>query len=461
MRIGLACGLVFAVSVLAIFGLGYLDDRGPERSISTDRRGQSVEREEVVFWHFWGGADRATVEDVVRRFNESQPMYRVRAIAMPGNNLDLKVFLAVSGGDPPDLINQDDPVVGDWASRGVLMPLDQLASASEMDALDRWLVPAARELGQYDGRYYALCNGLDIRALYYNQTILDEFGLAAPETLADLDQIAIRTTRLQGTPRRFGYLPDPRRLWAWGTVFGGDFYNEQTKEVTLTTPPIVAALKWMQSYRERYGADNLAAFRQADQTLPGKTFPLLAERYVAIMDGQWRVRDIAAFQRRQREAGQSVTQFGVCPLPPPPGGQSNAGWVNGNFFVIPARARQAEGAWAFMQFWTGFGGQEAAAARTCAAGGWIPVSHTVTRHPTFQQYLADNPLMKPFVRLAESPFQRPTPRIPGAPFLQREVQLAAQQVLYRNTGDSAETALRAAEQRVQQHLAQQNRKPGP
>ena len=28
-------------------------------------------REEVVFWHFWGGADRDVVEDVVRRFNES------------------------------------------------------------------------------------------------------------------------------------------------------------------------------------------------------------------------------------------------------------------------------------------------------------------------------------------------------------------------------------------------------
>ena len=75
------------------------------------------QRREVVFWHFWGGEDRQVVERVVERFNASQANYRVRAIAMPGNNLDLKVFLAVTGGDPPDLINQDDPILGDWAAR--------------------------------------------------------------------------------------------------------------------------------------------------------------------------------------------------------------------------------------------------------------------------------------------------------------------------------------------------------
>ena len=72
-------------------------------------------REEVVFWHFWGGRDRPVVEEIVRRFNDSQAEYRVRAVAMPGANLDLKFFLSVAGGDPPDLLNQDDPIVADWA----------------------------------------------------------------------------------------------------------------------------------------------------------------------------------------------------------------------------------------------------------------------------------------------------------------------------------------------------------
>ncbi|MEN0111932.1 MAG: hypothetical protein AAF805_14530, partial [Planctomycetota bacterium] len=64
-------------------------------------------RSEVVFWHFWGGRDLPVVEDVVRRFNARQSRYRVRAVAMPGANLDLKLLLSVAGGDPPDVMNHD------------------------------------------------------------------------------------------------------------------------------------------------------------------------------------------------------------------------------------------------------------------------------------------------------------------------------------------------------------------
>ena len=129
------------------------------RSTRNDR--VPTDREEVVFWHFWGGADRQVVETVVERFNASQQQFFVRAIAMPGNNLDVKLFLAVTGSDPPDLINQDDPIIADWAYRGILTPLDELASPQEMKQLQPWLLPAAQRLGSYQGRLYALCNGLD------------------------------------------------------------------------------------------------------------------------------------------------------------------------------------------------------------------------------------------------------------------------------------------------------------
>ncbi len=411
-------------------------------------------RREVVFWHFWGGADRAIVEDVVARFNRSQDEHFVRAIAMPGNNLDLKLFLAVSGGDPPDLINQDDPIMADWASRGALMPLDEVASPGEVQRLREWLVPAARQLGTYDDRMYALCNGLDIRALYYNKTVLDQFHLAPPTTLAELDQIAVATTTFDdaGKPQRFGYLPDPRRLWAWGTVFGGDFYDEATARVTADSEPIVRALDWMTSFRRRYGPASVAAFRQGDQSLPGKSFPLLAGRYTMVMDGQWRVRDIVAAQEEQRRRGEPVTEYGVCPLPAPAGGRQRAGWVNGNFFVVPRGARNQDGAWQFMKFWSGFDGFESEAAETCRAGGWIPVSAHVVRQPRFQSYLAAQPLFARFVELAESPDQIPTPVVPGAPFFQRTINEAASKAMYVEAAPPLLDVLQEATRAIQVQL---------
>lgn len=415
-------------------------------------------REEVVFWHFWGGRDLAVVEDVIRRFNESQTRYRVRGVAMPGANLDLKLFLSIAGGDPPDVMNHDDPVVADWAHRGALVPLDDFAEPGEMERLRGWLYPAARRLGEYDGRLYGLVNGLDVRALYYNKTALREAGLndlaeSGPRTLDDLDAIA-ETIAPPSADRieRMGYLPDPRRLWAWGAVFGGRFADVEadnpTERITGDSPPILAALRWMTGYSERYGPDRVAAFRSGDQALTGASFPLLADRrYAAMMDGQWRVRDLAEAAR----AGATSDEFGVCPLPPPPGGVERAGWVNGNFFIVPRGARNAAGAWEFMKFWAGFDGAEREAAKTAAAGGWIPASAVVVEQPPFRAFLDENPLFATFVDLAASPHQQPTPPLPVASAYYREVVAAAQDAMYR--GADPEARLLRAARRVRERLA--------
>jgi len=416
------------------------------------------DREEVVFWHFWGGRDRPLVEEIVKQFNESQTQYTVRAIAMPGSNLDLKFFLSVAGGDPPDLLNHDDPIVADWAHRGVLTPLDELATADELKRLGEWLFPAARQLGSYNDRLYALCNGLDIRALYCNTTLLAEHGLSLPTTTEDLDHIA-ETIAPPDQPvgrRRMGYLPDPRRLWAWGIVFGGSFVDSEATtpadRITADSPEIIEALTWMADYGRRYGPSEVAAFRSGEQALTGASFPLLADRrYAVVMDGQWRVRDIAQ-AKLANQPNQPHDEFATIPLPSPPDGRKNAGWVNGNFFVVPSQARHKQGAWQFMKFWSGFDGHEAKAAVACAAGGWIPASQQVVDQPAYQQELQRQPLLKTFVSLASSPDQIPVPSLPVASLYYHEIVQAAQEVLYR--GADPTTTLQQASDRVRARLAE-------
>ena len=408
-------------------------------------------REEVVFWHFWGGRDRPIVESIVRDFNASQDEYIVRAIAMPGSNLDLKFFLSVAGDDAPDLMNHDEPVVADWAHRGVIAPLSELATKDELAELRQWLFPAARQLGTYRNELYALCNGLDIRALYCNKTLLAEHGLEEPRTIAELDHIAETIAPADGSSnrKRMGYLPDPRRIWAWAIVFGGEFadLNAKDAETTITAdaPENLAALKWMAGYADRYGPSELATFRSGEQALTGTNFPLLADRrYAAIMDGQWRVRDIAT------AAQPGGDQYTVVPLPVPSDGTENAGWVNGNFFIVPSNARHKQGAWEFMKFWSGFGGTEARAAQGSAEGGWIPSSQRVVDQPAYQQAIEKYPLLQTFVELAASENQRPVPPLPIASIYYQEVVAAAQEVLYR--GANPEQALRQAAATVRERF---------
>jgi multiple sugar transport system substrate-binding protein len=432
----------------------------PRRSSST--KSPPAGRDIVVFWHFWGGTDRAVVDGIVRRFNDSQSKYWVRAVAVPGNNLDAKLFMSVAGGNPPDLVNQDDPVLADWSARSVLQAVDEFAGLDAVAELDRWLLPAARCLAQVDGRYVAVPNGLDVRMLYYNASLLHERNLRPPNTLAEFDRL-IGELSPPGDANRdwFAFLPDPRRIWAWGYVFGGQFYDPARRRVTVDSRENAAALAWMQRFSRAYGPDAVARFRQADQSLPGKTFPLLPSvdeasvgRYAFVLDGQWRTRDIEAFVAARAARNIPAPQFGACPLPPPDGGRAQSGWVNGNFFVVPRGAKNPAGAWAFMRFWIGLADVEQAAS-TCADGGWIPVSSQVIQSAAFQEYLKRHPLMAKFVELAASDQLFPYPSTRGAMFFKRTLEAAAEQAL-SNPGRPTADILREANQRIQSQLERTN-----
>jgi len=373
-------------------------------------------RERVVFWHFWGGKYRGVVQDVVRRFNDSQEEFWVEEIAVPGQNLDMKFFMALAGGDFPDLLNQDDPIIGQWAERGVLTPLDELMPAEEYERLNDWLSPAAQKIGTYDGRLYALCNGLDIRLMFYRQ---DTLGNAAPpETIEQFDALA---RRFSDDPTRITYLPDDRRLWAWGIAFGGRFYDAETGRVTANDPRIVRALEWMASYSELHGLEKIRAFRSTNRET-GSGSMLLEGSHSVMMDGQWRVEEL------DQAVGETF-DYQVGPLPRPPGGLPSAGWVNGNFFLVPRGCKNPRGAWAFMKFWAGFDGHEAEAAQTATAGGWIPASPRVVSQPRFEEFLKEHPRFRIFVEQASSPHQWPTPNIPAQAYFYERINQATEEAL--------------------------------
>lgn len=413
------------------------------------------DRETVLFWHFWGGDERAVVERIIARFNAAQGRYRVRGIAMPGNNLDVKLFLSVVGGAPPDLVNQDDPVLADWALRGAIVPLDEVASEAEINRLATWLFPAARTLGSFRGRMYGLCNGLDIRAMFVNRSMLREKGLEVPDSIEALDALgeSFPMGASQGVAESgpIAFLPNPRTFWSWGIVFGGRFADPRSGRLTLDNPKLAQALAWMASYGQRYGTRALAQ-QSRDQALPGKMFPLLAGYYVAIVDGQWRCRDVEQRRIERQKKGIPADEIVVTSLPPPTGagfaGESDAGWVNGNFFLIPRGSRNPRGAWEFMKFWSGFDGFAGEAAACCAEGGWIPVSAEVVEHPRYREYLEQTPLMATFARLAASPRQIPRPNIPGAARLDREVRALAEQVMLRGKPEQARPLLLDAQRRL-------------
>ena len=427
------------------------------------------EREEVVLWHFWGGADLDVVRDVVRRFNASQSEYQVREVAMPGNNLRAKLFLSSTGGAPPDLVNIDDPVIADWEELGLLRSVAEIGGENEAEAISLSMFPAARELSSSAGRLVGICNGLDVRALYYNRTFLEQQGWAIPQTLEELDELGVKVRRLDLEQPRFAFLPPPRRILFFAYLFGAEIWNWDQASPQLDAPELTQAGEWLQSYGLRFGDDQVAAYRQSDQSLPGKSFPLLPQsaeqmtgRYLFSLDGQWRVRDLRAFREQRAAKGLPQPEFGVIPFPPPAklvsqSSERPAGWVNGNVFVFPRGARCSEGALAFAKFWIGLQ-DPAEAARTCVAGGWIPVLPEVVAEPLFLTELEREPLFRKFVDLASSPGMRPTPAVRGAAYLTRVLESTAERIA-SDSRLSAAAAFQSSQQELKTYLSALPRVP--
>ena len=429
--------LLVALVVISGWGLAAAIQLGGDAQVPPGRQ-------QVVFWHFWGGSQRSAVRDIVSRFNAAQDEYWVEEIAVPGQNLDMKFFMALAGGDFPDVVNQDEQIIAQWAQSGVLMPIRELAKdEAEYRLLVDWLNPAARNIGTYEGELFALCNAIDIRALFYRE---DALRGSPPRMIDELDRMAKRQS---ADPSRIPFLPDDRRLWAWGIVFGGDFYDEITGQVTANDPRIVEALEWMVSYTEFHGLSQVRAFRSTNREA-GAGSMLIDGRYGLMMDGQWRVAELDDYNVRAAAEGRQSIGYGVVSLPSPAEGRDRAGWANGNFFVVPRGCRNPDGAWEFMKFWSGFGGNEEQAAMTAASGGWIPASRHVVEQPPFQEYLRRHPNFRLFVELAESPHQRPTPAIPVQAYFYERVNLAVEEAL--SLSKSPQAALDDATRDVQARL---------
>lgn len=396
------CGaVVFAVVVLIlVFALpGATSRKYPERT-------------PVRFWHMWTAEWKAVVERIVDRFNESQVLYEVVPLSVPGTAADSKFLLSVAGGDPPDVMAQWNQVIPKWADSGLLIPLNDLMSPEEWKEIQRTTYPAALKIGMYKGNLYGVTTGLDIYACYCRLADLRDAGLDPnqfPETLEELvhwGELLHKFTP-EGHLARIGFLPSGFVTYA--PAFGGGFYDWTRGTVLLNTPENLRAMTFLVDQRRKLGFENVIRFESGLTVGLGNVqWPFISGAYSITVDGQWRVEQIARFAPE--------LEYATFPIPPPKGGRKDAGWVNGNFMIIPRGAKQVGGAWQFIKFWSGIENPKRAA-EFYAWGGWLPMCPAIAEAPKYREFVEKNPQFKTFLDVLPSENIQPTPPVPYQVYL--------------------------------------------
>jgi multiple sugar transport system substrate-binding protein len=374
----------------------------------------------VNYWHMLGDQFYGPMNHVVDLFNQSQEKYEVVPLLLPsaGGDADSKFLMSVVGGDPPDVMLQWTNAMATWAEAGILHPLDTLMPPQQLNHFLQTAYPVVRKSGWYKGHLYGLIDGFDFWACYYRPDHFREAGLDPdhfPKTLEELALVGRKLTRFDkaGNIMRVGFLPSG--LSQFVASFGGSFYDEKTGQLLLNTPQNLRALTFIVEERKRLGLDKVLRFNAGLSSDSGASWPFISGAYSVIVDGEWRVQQMAQFAPQM--------EYRTAPIPAPAGGKRLASFSGPNFLTIPKGAQQVEGAWEFMEFFSGLNNPERAAAFYVAMS-WLPLSPLSTSALVYQAFLNKLPQYRTFLDLAASENIALSPPVPDQVYIMDRVQWA-------------------------------------
>jgi len=302
-------------------------------------------------WHVWGGPMLESFRRGVEAFEASHPDIACKLVYVPNDlSNNQKFYTAVVGNCAPEVIFVDGPQVAEWAERGLLADLGPLLKAAGYDPekLKEEFFPPCWRQCVYKGKVWAITWCADPNfCLFWNKEAFRRAiasgqippELAAkidpnrpPRTLAELDLYSDAITRFEGGRLvRIGLVPwgvygRANSIFTWGWAFGGTFYDAENFRVTANHPRVVAALEWMCRAARKYDVRRIAALRSSFGS--AERNPFITGKQVI------QVYHLSGVDELDSYAPD--LDYGMAPLPKPPGGEEASSWVGGWTLAIPS-----------------------------------------------------------------------------------------------------------------------------
>lgn len=205
-----------------------------------------------ILWpsFMWGEPNNAPVMNLLKeKFEQENPGASVKSVTVPIGVFWDKQFADVASGNAPEIVTMYDPDVRAFIEADLLEPLDSYLAAAGID--QKTLVPTQR-LAQKGGKTYAIPFQINARALFYNEAMFKEAGIAAPKNIEEMTA-AIRKLR-KPEAQQFGFAtvskPGAANLLYIEIMpivagFGGGFFKDG--KPSGNSPQTIAALKFIKT----------------------------------------------------------------------------------------------------------------------------------------------------------------------------------------------------------------------
>ncbi len=338
------------LATLALAGAGYAILPRAPRSTASIPLGRVV----IDYWEKWTGIEGDALQTVIDEFNATHSRIWVRRT--PVSEIMSKAMVAISGGDPPDVVGLFSFSVPQFAETSAAIPFDELASAAnttqpavhiDPDAY----APAVLRLLSHGNRQWAGVSSMYNLALYSNRTLFREVGLdpdKPPRTIEELDALAPRFDQRNssGTLERVGFLPRLPEWWPyfWPVMFGGRLYDPTADKAILTDQPTIDAYSWIASTAARLGItqgrDLAASF---SRSFHSPRDPFISGKAAMIVQGPWIANFIKAYNPALDYAASPVPVASTIYNPTQPRGMLEA-----DVLIIPQGSRHPLEAFEFV-----------------------------------------------------------------------------------------------------------------
>ncbi|MGP4975335.1 extracellular solute-binding protein [Brachybacterium tyrofermentans] len=330
--------------------------------------GEERDPNTVRLWGL-GAADADKEATVLEAFSEQHPDVKVEVSQVPSNGEGdaSSVITAIRGKTGPDLYWMDRFNAPQFASLGLLEPIDGLIEEQEgvspEEFMSGWINFATDEL-HYDGQYFGLPTATDTRAMYVNMDLATEAGIDpalldpknGPMTYDQLweinDQFNVQDER--GTYERVTWIPwdDQAKLIMWAMAADVRFFDNSTGHMLLDSPEMLDVATMYAGWIEKLDFPRMDAFKATYQppNAPPTQTSFFSDRQLFQITNPGAVRSLADYKPDMN--------YGVTYLPVPEESSDPFSWSGGFALAMPKGSSMSKPAWELMTFYAGYEGQK-------------------------------------------------------------------------------------------------------
>ena len=366
-RLRLVAATAAAATVLALTGCTF--------SSQPAGGGSGGSKINLTFWDYYSGTQLTWLKDQVTTFEKANPNVSIQLVQVVGSQQDQKLLASVATRTIPDLFINN--IVVDYPTLqagGVFKDLTPYWNSYA----DKSQFPSSA-VSQTGGKVYNLMTYTNLLGMFYNKSILSQYGITTPPTTLDQLQADMAKVTAGGKYKAMALSGAPTVEGAW--LFAPQLLGLGVNYCNFSGSKVTQAFQRLAGWSK--SGDLPIAAATWDQNASWQQFS--TGKYAFGLNGNWQLGNAAT-------AG---FKYGTTQFPAPTGGTSQV-YPGGEGFGIGADSKHPDIAWKFLQQMVlSTSGEQG----VFKAAGSIPLRADAANLPAIKadQYL------QPFVKAAHDP----------------------------------------------------------